>query len=255
MPSRRNCLQLAGLTLLLPTELLYASKPKSLWRTQALQGAQPCVRALCRHPFLTQVFAGTLSKERFVAYLCQNILYLANYAKCLAALENRLCALPGFAVHCQNLQTWAKETEALRRWSIEYASDLSGRTTDPAGIEPYAELLSYMNLESRAVRDPESAVSMAALLPCFAMWDAFGKALRPKAKIKDNPYRAWVEGMGSAQASQSALAAWQLADLLAARTTPSVRNRMTDVYLAGCWLEWQLFEAAYAKGGLMTRSA
>lgn len=131
----------------------------------------------------------------------------------------------------------------MRVWTIDYAGSLIGQKIDPLKIVPLPELLAYQDFETRCVRDAEPAIAMAALLPCFWIWNEFGKALRPTAKLQDNPFRDWVEGMGSQTSDVSARKAVSIADKLVQNGSDALRARMTDVFAAGCWLEWQLFDA------------
>lgn len=245
MASRRQCLQLAGCTALFPllTANVCAAQTQKSWSSTAFAAAESVRRTLIRHPFLTGAFAGTLEKSVFAAYLCQNILYLENYARCLEQLGKRLSPLPGFADDAKNLTIWARETKDLRAWTIEYAASFTEKPVRPEEIVALPELLTYEALESRYVQHSNPAFAMAALLPCFWTWDEFGRALRPAARLEGNPFKDWVEGMGSEAAAASARKAVDLADRLSKRLSSSEQNSMTDIFAAGCWMEWQLFEA------------
>lgn len=245
MTSRRQCLQLAGCTALFPflTANVCAAQTQKSWSSTAFAAAKSVWQALIRHPFLTGAFAGTLEKSVFAAYLCQNIHYLENYARCLEELGKRLSQLPDFAGDAKNLATWAQETKDLGVWTIEYVASFTGKPVRPEEIVALPELLTYEALESRYVQHSNPAFAMAALLPCFWTWDEFGRALRPAARLRGNPFKDWVEGMGSEAAAESARKAVDLADRLSVRLSADQQKRMTDVFVAGCWMEWQLFDA------------
>lgn len=244
MLSRRECLKAAFCaTCLVSAGSVLAALPESGWSAEAFSAANPSLEAVKRHAFLQGVFQGTLAKEKFAAYLCQNIGYLDNYARCLDYLAVRLSRSRGFEKEVQALKQWAQETRDMRVWTIDYAGSLNGQKIDSLKIVPLPELLAYQDFETRCVRDAEPSIAMAALLPCFWVWNEFGKALRSGAVIEGNPFRDWVEGMGSEAADVSARKATALADRLAAAASDDVRKRMTDVFAAGCWLEWQLFDA------------
>lgn len=249
MVTRRQCLKFACLSLCLPLQTVFGAAPdaKEKWSTKAFAAAASAREALIRHPFLTDAFAGTLEKSVFVEYLCQNILYLEHYARCLDRLGKCLAKMPSFEDDANNLAVWAEETVALRSWTIEYVSALTGKAVDATGITALPELLTYRNFEVRYVNQPEPAIAMAALLPCFWAWDEFGRALRPKAHLQGNPFKNWVEGMGSDAASVSARKAVDLADRLSLKLGTADRQLMTDVFVAGSWMEWQLFDAVMQK--------
>ena len=100
------------------------------------------------------------------------------------------------------------------------------------------------NARSALLEDKSLAVAVVSAIPCFWIWDEFARTLRPTARIEGNPYREWVEPMGTEAAAASARSIIALADRLAERELPEVRARMTDIFAAGCWYEWMLFEAA-----------
>ena len=201
------------------------------------------MQAVKRHAFLRGEFDGTLSKRTFAAYLCQNISYLDNYASCLDLFAARLSQIQGFEQEALEFKQWARETRDMRVWTIDYVKSFTGQSVNPSEIVPLPELLAYQDFEARVVRSADLGVAMAALLPCFWIWNEFGKALRPTAKLQDNPFRDWVEGMGSQTSDVSARKAVSIADKLVQNGSDALRARVTDVFAAGCWLEWQLFDA------------
>ena len=249
MLTRRRCLLFAGCAAFFPfpTTKASAAEPMNKWSTQAFAAAAACRAALIRHPFLVRSFDGTLEKAIFANYLCQNIHYLENYARCLDHLAERVSHLSGCKDDSANLSNWASETRDLRVWTIEYASSISGKTVRADKITPLPELLAYEAMEWHYVHSQNPALAMAALLPCFWAWDEFGRALRPKARLQGNPFKAWVEGMGSKAAAVSAGKASELADRLSRQLSQAEQGEMTDVFAAGCWMEWQLFDATFRR--------
>lgn len=242
MLSRRDYLKAFCAAYLLPIGGTFAAEPKEAWSRKAFAAAGSSLQAVKWHAFLRGVFDGTLSKRTFAAYLCQNISYLDTYASCLDLLAARLSQIQGFEQEARELKQWARETRDMRVWTIDYVKSFTGQSVNPSEIVPLPELLTYQGFEARAVRSADLGVAMAALLPCFWIWNEFGKALRPTAKLQDNPFRDWVEGMGSEASDVSARKAVSIADKLAQNGSDALRARMTDVFVAGCWFEWQLFE-------------
>ena len=166
MLSRRECLKVAFCaTCLVSAGSVPAALPESGWSAEAFSAANPSLEAVKRHAFLQGVFQGTLAKEKFAAYLCQNIGYLDNYARCLDYLAVRLSRSRGFEKEVQALKQWAQETRDMRVWTIDYAGSLIGQKIDPLKIVPLPELLAYQDFETRCVRDAEPSIAMAALLP------------------------------------------------------------------------------------------
>ena len=209
------------------------------WSQAAFVRAQPLALKAVGHPFLQEAFAGTLPERIFAQYLAQNRIYLVGYARCLGLLSERLSALKNIEPQAKHLKRWGEETLALKAWTDDYIKRF--------GAVPSSQVLAatadYMTFEHQAVQTQTPAVAMAALLPCFWIYNEFGRALRPQAVLKDNPYSEWVEGFGTEASEQSTREAAAVADRLAAEADDEERNRMTETFLAGCRHELALFDA------------
>lgn len=242
---RRNFVRAAGCAAAFAwTAGWAAQKPRTIWSKEAFDAARPAAEAVQRHPFVTGVFAGTLRKSAFVSYLEQNLFYLSSYARALDVVAGRLGELSGFSKESQDFARWAQETRDLRQWTIDFASSLTGSRIDQKALCPAAETLAYIHLEERSAAHEELPAAAAALLPCFWIYDEFAEALRARAVLKGNPFRQWIEPLGSTDAHQSALRAAAAVDRLAEAASAGVLSRMKDLFVAGCWHEWSLFEAA-----------
>ena len=209
MLSRRDYLKAFCAAYLLPIGGSFAAEPKEAWSRKAFAAAGSSLQAVKRHAFLRGVFDGTLSKRTFAAYLCQNISYLDNYASCLDLFAARLSQIQGFEQEALELKQWARETRDMRVWTIDYVKSFTGQSVNPSEIVPLPELLAYQDFEARAERSADLG----------------------------------IEGMGSQTSDVSARKAVSIADKLAQNGSDALRARMTDVFAAGCWLEWQLFVA------------
>ena len=179
----------------------------------------------------------------FGFYLRMNLSYLENYARVLDEIGARLKREAGFTEDAARFSQWAHETRDLRSWTKDYAERFPAGSA-PATAEAVSALAGYMHYESTYAEDKSLAVAVVSAIPCFWIWDEFARTLRPTARIDGNPYREWVEPMGTEAAAASARSIIALADRLAERELPEVRARMTDIFVAGCWYEWMLFEAA-----------
>ena len=219
-------------------------KPPTIWSKEAFEAARPAAEAVRRHPFITGVFAGTLKKSAFVSYLEQNLFYLSNYARMLDVVAGRLKKISGFGNEAQDFACWAQETRDLRVWTKEFASTFVNHPIEEKALRPAPETLAYIGLEKHCATLEDLCVAAAAMLPCFWVYDDFGRALRAGARLEGNPYREWVEPLGTKQAHDSALRAAAAVDRLAEKASKDVLARMSDVFIAGCWHEWSLFEAA-----------
>src|SRR3989338_6838490 len=71
-------------------------------RDELRAGAAPVWEAIHRHPFVQEVGAGSISPERFGHFICQDYLYLQDFARALQLVGAKAAsqdALETFAQH------------------------------------------------------------------------------------------------------------------------------------------------------------
>lgn len=226
------------------------------WSGQAVKAAEKILEACCRHPFTQGLADGTLPKKAFLFYVIQNVHYLTGYAASLHALAGRVATMSNLPLEerkriAKRLHGWAKDTDAVRE-SLDsvYAAHAAGKrlTDDPLfkTIEP-ATLL-YINYEALCAKTSHPAVGMAALLPCFWVYDGLGQAFvkaQKKSRLNKNPFADWIAGYGSPEYSAEVRQALGIADALAAETDETVKAEMTSAFLTACRMELHLMEAAW----------
>ena len=199
---------------------------------------------------------GLCRKKAFLFYVVQNVHYLTGYAASLHALAGRVATMSNLPLEerkriAKRLHGWAKDTDAVRE-SLDsvYAAHAAGKrlTDDPLfkTIEP-ATLL-YINYEALCAKTSHPAVGMAALLPCFWVYDGLGQVFvkaQKKSRLNKNPFADWIAGYGSPEYSAEVRQALGIADALAAETDETVKAEMTSAFLTACRMELHLMEAAW----------
>ena len=115
--TRRRLIGAAGLGMagIVSGPLRAAVKPAFRWQDEAAGAAAPIATACVNHPFVRGLADGSLSEERFLYYLGQNIHYLVNYRRALSALAKRLKN----PAHRRQFEAWAEETAATERYTRE----------------------------------------------------------------------------------------------------------------------------------------
>lgn len=218
-----------------------ASSSKDLWSTGAFAAAKPITDATVAHPFIEQMAKGTLKREIFLWYVAQNVYYLENYAEAFRMLQAKL---PEDEKHLAD--RWISETYSIHAWTKAYYKRLTGHAYEESPYRaPAAETIRYARFESRAARSEHPAIAMAALLPCFTVYQLVGRRAASIRTLEGNPYAEWVGAYGDGQDETTVLAVG-LADRLAAQVPEAVRSKMTERYLEGCRLEKALWDAAMA---------
>ncbi|MBD5233173.1 MAG: thiaminase II [Bacteroidales bacterium] len=209
---------------------------KTKWSTEALEAALPVREAIKKLPFVTELAAGILPREKFIFYLRQDALYLANYSRVLASIASRLdnqsaaAAFLGFATH-----------------GMEVEKALHGSYLAEAGADGAAEAtpscLSYMTLLAAQANAPVE-VQAAAILPCFLVYYETGCHIAATA-AKENPYSRWIETYADTSFEDSCRVATEICDSLAEAASEDIRKAMTDIFVLATKMEWLFWESAY----------
>ncbi len=248
--TRRSLLQAAALfsvSALLPASatITPAVLQSGLWSAKALPLGQHAAGAVKRHAFISEVCSGALAQPAFVAYMALNIAYLADYARSLDLLASRVDAIADLKTESEALHQWAKETAGVKDWCIDLYQKIAKRNYNAKRMPSFPAGVDYAKFERMYVLKYDVAVGMAALLPCFWIYEEIGGHIAKLRQTQGNVYSEWLESFGTPASHESALKAVALADKLAKRADDTVRRQMTDVFVAGCWKEFACFDAAY----------
>jgi thiaminase (transcriptional activator TenA) len=197
--------------------------------------------AVHAHPFNRELAAGTLPREAFARYMVQDGLYLQGYGRVLA-----LCAAK--APGADEILEFSKAAEtAIVVERALHAGYLTQFGIDPRAMEtaeatPACE--AYVNFMLATAATDSFAVTAAAILPCFWLYQDVGTAIS-KTAAPDNFYQAWIdtyadEGFAAATERMKVIVN-RAADLAGA----SERERMARAFLRCAQHEWLFWDAAY----------
>jgi hydroxymethylpyrimidine/phosphomethylpyrimidine kinase len=181
--------------------------------------------------FVTQLAAGTLEQSRFAWYLEQDLLYLNDYSRALAAAAIKAPTREAQAF-------WARSSlECLEVEAQLHLSVVSGDSPAPAPTtRAYTDHLLGVSIRG------SYAELVAAILPCFWLYQDIGERLAG-ARRENHPYDNWLGTYGTPEFRQSTWQAIQLADAAAEGTTTAERARMQDAFVRSMQLEHEFFEA------------
>ncbi|MDR3251891.1 MAG: thiaminase II [Tannerella sp.] len=188
-------------------------------------------------PFIKEIIDGTLDKKKFVFYIQQDSLYLADYAKIMTGLATRVTDLEhvdaflGFTKDCLYV-----ENELHQTLFAQY-----GVTDKPRRTPTCLLYTSY--LLSQFLSPVE--VMAASFLPCFWVYKAVGDYIHANQTADNNPYQAWIDTYGGEEFTASVNKAINICDTLAAAATEQRRNEMTEAFVTACRMEWMFWDSAY----------
>lgn len=192
--------------------------------------------AIDAHPFLTGLGDGTLEPQRFTEYLAQDALYLAAYARVLAA-----CATQ--ADNVEQVALWGQAAaNAITVEQVLHESHLAGHRPD----RPSPTCLAYTSYLAALSTQGAYPVLVAGLLPCFWIYDDVGCRLRHRVPdLASHPYRDWIATYGDPAFTAATDHVKHLTDQLAERSTLHVRQQMLTAFTTASRYEWMFWDAAW----------
>ncbi len=185
-------------------------------------------------PFVKELTAGTLSRERFLFYIRQDAYYIENYSKVLAHIASRLPK-----------KEWREDflKFALEGILVENAMHSSFADICSCEIHPSPTCLLYCSYESSKGLEPVE-IETAAVLPCFWIYMLVGNEIQKRSKTY-NPYAKWIETYADESFANSTARAIAICNQLASNTTEEIRLKMTEAFVKASKMEWMFWDSAY----------
>lgn len=207
------------------------------WSQRAWHAIMPIYEKTIALPFIQELAHGTLPNEKFVFYIQQDALYLADYGNVLKTLATRLTK-PEHINTFHNFvhENLAAENELHRTFFAELHA-VQAQTPSPT-------CLLYTSFLLRQWRAPPEVMA-AAVLPCFWIYHEVGKTIFANQTQKVNPYQAWVNTYGGKSYAQSVKTAIAICDELAASCSELQQQAMTAAFMTSAKLEWMFWDSAY----------
>lgn len=205
------------------------------WSEHAWLQVAHIYESILKHPFVCELAAGTLPRDKFMYYLGQDAQYLKSYTSVLSHVASRL----PYKDQVESFLQFATEGIAVERALHE--SFLGGMELPT--VSPTCML--YTSVE-KSMAYEDVAVETAALLPCFWIYRNVGRAILDSAgDLSTNPYAQWIRTYGDSAFDLSTDRAIEICDRLADESTDEVRRRMDEAFLTCCRLEWMFWDSAY----------
>lgn len=186
-------------------------------------------RGIAGDDFVAGLASGTLDEARFSHYLRQDALYLDAYAEVLRAAAR-------LAPSADERAFW----DAAAVSCIETEQELH-RSRGAAGAGEMSEVTAeYTRHLRRAADDGDYAVLVAAVLPCFWVYDDVGRALAASNR-PDHPYRDWLETYDDPAFRAATLEAIRWTQGAARRASGPQLARMRAAFRRSAELEREFF--------------
>lgn len=207
------------------------------WSDEAWHAGEAAYKEILRLPFVTELAAGTLSRERFLRYIAQDSLYIAQYCRVLSHIAARANDSETRRAFLDFAADGVAVEQALHSIYLPDASSRRDAEMSPA-------CLFYTSLLKSTAYEPVE-VEAASVLPCFWIYQRVGHWIIEHQAATDNPYSDWIATYSDPAFDASTQRAIEICDCLAAGASPEVRARMTEIYAACSRQEWLFWHSAY----------
>lgn len=207
------------------------------WSQQVWDASKPIFDKILKLAFVEELMSGTLPKEKFMFYIQQDALYLADYGRILAAIGARLKKVD----HTEAFIHFAGDSVNVEKALHE--SFLKDSTLEKP--EPSPSCLLYTSYLYKQLADSPVAVALAAVLPCFWIYKEVGDYIL-QHQVKDgNPYQDWIDTYSGEDFDKSVQLAISICDEIAEACTEEQRQAMTQAYVMCSRFEWMFWDSAY----------
>lgn len=207
------------------------------WYNRTREKTEDIFQSIVKHGFVTNLIEGKLDKDVFGFYVNQDSLYLSEYKKSLVTVGTK-CHRPEETQFFYASATGIIEVEdALHKLFLkeEYRNPVPS---------PTCEL--YNSYLARIVNNGSVEVGIAAVLPCFTIYQEVGDHISAQqTNKKNNPYQTWIDTYASDEFAAVVQQAIDIANTYALTASAENLAKMEEVFIKTSQLEWMFWDSAY----------
>lgn len=211
-----------------------ASAPYASLRERWWHDIRDLRSAIDELDFIRELRAGTLSRQTFAYYLAQDALYLRGYSQALSRASQ-------LAPTTDEQVFWAESAHGCLAVEMELHRDWLGEQAAPT--EPDEVTTNYLNHLHAAAGGASYGVLVAALLPCFWIYQDVGERLH-EVGHPGHPFADWLDTYADPAFAAATERAIELTERAAERVTDIERAEMWRAYRASATHEVAFFDMA-----------
>jgi hydroxymethylpyrimidine kinase/phosphomethylpyrimidine kinase len=185
-------------------------------------------------PFVRGLGDGTLDRPAFLWYLAQDALYLRDYSRVLAEASR-------LAPTTDEQTFWAAAAHGALAAELQLHESWI-TPDDMRDARPSDTTTAYLNHLLACAARGDYAVLIAALLPCFWLYQDVGTRLHPLAH-PEHPYRSWLDTYADQAFEASTRDAIGIVTRTAAAVSETSRTAMLEAFRASAAHEHAFFAA------------
>ena len=199
------------------------------------------LQQIFKQPFNIELANGILPKEKFIFYIIQDALYLADFSRALALTGARL-------IDNDHAHQYVKfSLGAIESEKILHSDYLAKHHfVDLTSIEQSPVCFMYTNYLLKMAGTASVEEAVASLLPCFWVYYEVGKEIE-KYNTHDHPYSEWIELYSSENFHQTVTSAIKIINQLGIHASNQLKQRMVSAFTRATELEWIFWEGAYQR--------
>ncbi len=204
--------------------------------------AEKIWRAIEDHPFLRELYAGTLPMDRFTYFILQDYVYLLDFAQVLCQGGAKSPNLETLELFCRH----ALGAVAVERgFHASFGKSLGLSREQLDGVSKGPTTQAYIDHLQAVARDRTLAELVAAVLPCYWIYGEVGRRLYKNRPTKPIIYRQWIETYASDAFWQPVREQIQLLNKLANAASSGEKKRMAENFILSSRYEFLFWEQAY----------
>jgi thiaminase/transcriptional activator TenA len=203
-------------------------------------------RGLHAHPFLRELTAGTLPLAKFRFFLEQDILYLADFARCIATGAAKSATEAELRYFARQLDGTINLELPNQRRVLERVCELGAADHGGGGAQAPANV-AYTSFLLRVAGEGGPLEIVAAILPCA--WSYVEIAGRMAGQIAEHPvYREWIGFYLTDEVDRLVREMRGDFDEMARRARPGREHqrRLAEIFTMSSRLEGGFWQMAYA---------
>jgi thiaminase/transcriptional activator TenA len=187
-------------------------------------------------PFLVALENGTLPQDRFDHYLAQDARYLAQFGRVLAHAAARSATTDELLFWTESAANTVRVERALHERHVQHL--------DETPMSPTC--LAYTSFLLSECASGSYAVIVAAVLPCFWIYDDVGTRLKERlGDVTGHPYGDWISTYGDPAFTAATGRARALVDAAAGRAGSEDLERMRAAFASAARFEYLFWDAAW----------
>ncbi len=198
------------------------------------------------HPFVQELGAGTLDKEKFKFYLLQDYLYLLEYAKVFAMAmtkaddEKMLSSLSAI--------TKATLVDEMKLHHL-YMKEFGISQNEVKNVKASLFNRTYTaNMLATGLKG-DLAQTLATVFPCAWTYCDYAKRLKEQYKdsLENNFYKSWIEIYSGVEFEESFEWFYDALDELVKNKTEDEKKIVEDIFISSVEFEYMFWDMAYNK--------